>query len=166
MAALADRYLDEIQVSVHKAMDVEGLTALEMLSKLSPSDVVISDRSKEVMNLFHTERNQAFHLAMEARAQRFIVPALEKVVAKGCEEGIFHTDYPHETAVVLVAMFTALKRSEKLENDPQHWNRFSTVSREILERVLGAKPGTFSEFLMNLPPRGRMSKQPQLIETV
>jgi AcrR family transcriptional regulator len=159
LAALAERYLDEIQSSINKAMDEEGLTALQMLQKLSPSEVVISDRSKEIMKLFHNERNQAFHLAMEARAQKFMVPALERVVAKGCEEGIFHTDYQHETAVALVAMFNALKRSAKMENDPRQWNRFSAVSREIMERVLDAEPGTFSEFLTDLPPKNGCQSQ-------
>jgi AcrR family transcriptional regulator len=155
LAALAERYLDQIQASINEAMDQEGLTALQMLGKLSPSEVVINNRSKEVIKLFHTERNQAFHLAMEVRAQKFMVPALEKVVVKGCEEGIFHTDYPHEAAVALVAMFNALKHSAKLENDPRQWNRFSAVSREIMERVLDAEPGTLSDFLMNMPPEGK-----------
>ena len=121
--------------------------------------MVISGRSREVMKLFHHERNQAFHLMMEERAQKILVPALERIVSKGCEEGIFHTEYPHETSVAMVAMFTALKRSVMVEDDPQRWNRFLAVSRELLERLLDARPGTFSEFLMNLPPKGECPKK-------
>jgi AcrR family transcriptional regulator len=155
LAALVERYLDEIAASITAAMNEEGLSALQMMRKLSPSEVVISDRSREMMKLFHHERNQSFHLAMEQQAQKYMVPALERVIVKGCQEGIFHTDFPHENAIVLVAMMTALKRSAKSGEDPQCWNRLPAVIQEMSERILDAKPGTFSEIMMNMPAERR-----------
>ena len=148
---IAERLLDEIGSSIASAMEKKGLTAMERFRELTPSNVDISDRSKMIVALFHKERNQAFHHLMEEKASRIMVPAVERIIKQGVEEGIFHTDYPRETAIALVTTLGSLKKSIPSVSTPEESARINTIMQELSERMLNAKPGTFDGFLRSPP---------------
>lgn len=96
----------------------------------------INDRSKMVIALFHNERNQAFHHLMEERAGEFLVPAVERIVRQGIEEGIFNINYPTETTVAWVTMMRGLRKSMPLEVCPGEISCMTAAVQEISERLL------------------------------
>lgn len=143
LAAISERLIDEIQSSIVAAMERKGLTAIERFGELMPSNTDISSRSKMLIAYFHKERNQAFHHLMEKRGREFMVPAVEQIIRQGNEEGIFDVKYPKETAVAIVAMVAALKEKRSSAPSAEHMVRVAEVAQQLIERVLGAKPGTF-----------------------
>ncbi len=154
---IAERLLDEIGSSIASAMEKKGLTAMERFKELTPSNVDISDRSKMIVALFHKERNQAFHHLMEEKAGKKMIPAVERIIIQGVEEGIFHTDHPTETAIALVTAMGSLNKSIPSEATPEQTARIATIMQELSERMLDAEPGTLDGFLGN-PPTGAAGK--------
>ncbi len=144
-------------------MEKKGITALERLRELIPSNAEISDRSKMVIALFHKERNQAFYHLMEERACEYFVPAVESIVEQGIKEGTFHTDYPTETAIAWVAMVRGLRKGMPPESSPEEISRMAAASQELSERMLGAEPGTLDGILVN-PLLGTRRKDRHIIE--
>ncbi|HUT28046.1 MAG TPA: TetR/AcrR family transcriptional regulator [Methanomassiliicoccales archaeon] len=151
---IAERLLDEIDSSIASAMEKKGLTAKERFRALTPSNVDISDRSKMIVALFHKERNQAFHHLMEEKASRIMVPAVQRIIEQGVEEGMFHTDHPRESAMALVAMLSSLKKSIPSVSTPEQNAHIAIIMQELSERVLDAEPGTL-DGLLGSPPSGK-----------
>jgi AcrR family transcriptional regulator len=152
LVAITGRILDEVQSTISSAMERKDATAMEHFKALIPSNLCINARSKLLIAYFRQERNQAFHHLMEERATAFLVPAIERIIRQGIEEDVFHTDYPHEAAIALMAVLQSL-RGAVPGPDRKDWStRLTTISQEMAERILDAKPGTFSVLSDSLPP--------------
>ncbi len=147
LTAIVERLLDEIKSSIESAMEKKGLTAIERFKELTPSNSGISDRSKMIVSLFHKERNQAFHHLVEERASEFLIPAVERIIRQGVDEGIFQTEYPRETAIALMTMLGSLGKSATNALGPEQLLRMNAARQDLAERMLGAKPGTLRELL-------------------
>jgi AcrR family transcriptional regulator len=147
LTAIVERLLDEIRSSIESAMEKKGMTAIERFNELTPSNSGISDRSKMIVSLFHKERNQAFHHLVEERASEFLIPAVERIIRQGVDEGIFNTEYPRETAIAWMTVLGSLGKSAPNEPSPQQLLQMNAARQELSERMLGAKPGTLDELL-------------------
>jgi AcrR family transcriptional regulator len=147
LAAIVDRILAEMEQIVVEAINRKGLTAMERLSAMSPPSDVIKARGGKLMQYFHEERNQALHLQFQARTMRFLVPALESIIRQGVLEGVFNTPYPRETATALFALKSVIDHSEKGTDYCEDKEHNVKVVSFLGERLLGAKEGTFLEFL-------------------
>lgn len=154
LAAISERLVDEIQSSIAAAMERKGLTAVQRLGELMPSNTDISSRSRMLIAYFHKERNQAFHHLMEKRGREFMVPAMELIIRQGNEEEVFDTKYPHETAMAIVAMFGAFKDYRPSAPSTEQLIRIADFAQQLMERVLGAKPGTLGMLKERLAPTG------------
>jgi AcrR family transcriptional regulator len=152
LVAITGRILDEVQSTISSAMERKEATAMENFRALIPSNLCINARSKMLMTYFRQERNQAFHHLMEERAGQFLVPAIEKIVRQGIEEGVFHTDYPHEAAIALMAVLHSLRQDVSGPDTRERATWLTSVSQEIAERILAANPGTFRVLSDSLPP--------------
>lgn len=152
LTVITERLLDEIKSSIVSATDKKGLTTMERFRELTPLNADISDRSKMIVALFHKERNQTFHHLMEEKANEFLIPVVERIINQGIEEGIFHTDYPREAAIALVATVGSLGKRIHLESSPEQMVRTAKAMQELFERILGAKNGTFGELFRGTLP--------------
>ncbi len=147
LAAIVDRILVEMEHIVVEAVNRKGLTAMERLDAMAPPSDVIKARGGKLMQYFHEERNQALHLQFQARTMKFLVPALESIIRQGVEEGVFNTPYPRETAIALFALKSVVDHSEKGTDYCEDKEHNVKVVSFLGERLLGAKEGTFLEFL-------------------
>lgn len=147
LAAIVDRILLEMEQIVGEAVNRKGLTAMERLNAMTPPTDVIKARGGKLMQYFHEERNQALHLQFQARTMKFLVPALESIIRQGVGEGIFNTPYPRETATALFALKSVIDHSEKGADYGEDKEHTLKVVSFLGERLLGAKEGTFFEFL-------------------
>lgn len=154
LGAISERLVDEILSSISAAMERKGLTAIERFRELLPANSDISSRSRMLIAYFHKERNQAFHHLMEKRSREFMVPAVEQLIRQGNEEGVFNAKHPRETAVALEAMVTAVVETFRDDPGPERAVRKAEVVQDLMERVLGAKPGTLDLIKENLAPAG------------
>jgi hypothetical protein len=121
---------------------------------MSLSYDVVRVRSGKLMQFFHEERNQALHLQLEVRTMKFLVPAMEAIIRQGVEEGIFNTPFPRETAVSLFAIKGVIAHANAGTDYCEDHERSIQIIAFLSERLLGAKEGTFLEFLRELKRHG------------
>lgn len=150
LAAIVDRILDEMEKVVIEATRKEGLTAMQRLREMSTSSEAIRLRSGKLMNYFREERNQALHLLLEVRAMRFLVPAMEAIIRQGVEEGVFNTPYPRESAIALFGIEGVMDHTKTGTDYCEDTENTIKIIAFFSERLLGAKEGTFFEFLKEL----------------
>ena len=150
LAAIVDRILDEMEQIVIEATNKEGLTAMQRLQEMSTSSDAIRARSGGLMNLFHEERNQALHLQLEVRTMKFLVPAMEAIVTQGVQEGVFRTPYPKETALALFGIKAVIHHTNDGTDYCEDGEKTIQIIAFLSERLLGAKEGTFLEFLREI----------------
>jgi AcrR family transcriptional regulator len=151
LAIIAHRLLDEIESSIVAAMDKKGLTAVERFQELFNFSADITERSKLMATYFHSEMNQTQHQAMEEKSKAYMLPIIVQLIEQGIGEGTFHTDYPKETAIALIASSVGIKHSLEPSMSPEEMVRTTRATQSVIERLLGAKPGTFAFFLEKLP---------------
>jgi AcrR family transcriptional regulator len=150
LAAIVDRILDEVEQIVVQATKREGLTAMQRLQEMSLSHDVVRVRSGKLMQYFHEERNQALHLQLEVRTMKFLIPAMEAIIRQGVEEGVFDTPFPQETAVALFGIKGVIAHADSGTDYCMDGERSIQIIAFLSERLLGAKEGTFLEFLREL----------------
>ncbi len=150
LAAIVDRILNEIETVVIRAMEKEGLTAMQRIHEMSTSSDLIRARSGKLMRYFHEERNQALHLQLEVRTMKFLVPAMEAVIKQGVQEGVFNTPYPRETAIALFGIKGVSDHTNAGTDYHEDEERNVRIISFLSERLLGAKEGTFLEFFTEI----------------
>ena len=143
--AIVDNFHEEIKTFVREVMSREGLTAMERFRALAESDDFVRSRSVMLEGFFHQERNRALHYSVEEHAREFMVPMFEQIITQGVEEGTFDTPYPHETALALIGSFSLMKQDLHLKRDPETSLQTFRALQYIMERILGAKKGSFQE---------------------
>ncbi len=150
LANIVDRIQDDLEKVVFDAANKEGLTAMQRLQEMSNSFDLIRARSDKLMTYFHKERNQALHLQLEIRTMKFLIPAVEGIIKQGVAEGIFNTPYPRETAIALFGMKGIIDHTSTGTDYHEDDERMILVMAFLSERLLGAKEGTFLEFLRDM----------------
>jgi AcrR family transcriptional regulator len=150
LAAIVDRIQDDLEKVVFEATNKEGLTAMQRLQEMSNSSDLIRVRSGKLMKYFHKERNQALHLQLEIRTMKFLIPAVEAIIKQGVSEGVFNTPYPRETAIALFGMKGVIDHTNTGTDYHEDDERMVLVMAFLSERLLGAKEGTFLEFLKDM----------------
>lgn len=153
---MIQRMLDEVEVETKKVAEQEGLDAIEKLRALFAVRRPVGAKSAKMVSYFHEERNRHLHASIEGRVTKFFVPIMEQVIRQGIDEGIFDTKHPREAAVVFLSSASALSHMPRNE-----WDDKSSAERVLMfeyfaERILGAKPGTFSFFRDYVPRSGNL----------
>ena len=68
------------------------------------------------------------------------------MINQGVKEGVFNTNYPEEAACAILGLNDTLIGKEKIiKNRIKKWQEQAAVFFDFLERILGAKTGTFSK---------------------
>jgi len=154
LGAIVDKILDEMEQIVLQATNKEGLTAMQRLQEMSTSSDTIRARGGRLMKFFHEERNQALHLQLEVRTMKFLVPAMEAIIKQGVREGVFNTPYPKETALALFGIKGVIHHTNAGTDYCEDGERTIQIIAFLSERLLGAKEGTFLEFLREIKRHG------------
>ncbi len=145
---IAKRVVDQLNLSLGGIMDNPDLEAMDKMMAITKFFQDIGKDWGKLMEFIHEDRNAHLHMKMEKAVYPVIIPPYTKIIEQGCSEGIFHVKYPEETAISMLAASNALTGGQhshdgKLNLDPQ---RIIAIF-DIEERLLGAKEGTFGEYL-------------------
>jgi AcrR family transcriptional regulator len=122
--------------------------ALEMFQQLIAAGN-IADENAEIMEQLHNPRNAGMHAAMMAIAVKFSAPLYAKVVEQGCREGIFKTTNPLETSEFILTSIQFLMDTGIYQWSEDDLMRRAIALPEMIEKMLGAKPGSF-QFLLQM----------------
>jgi AcrR family transcriptional regulator len=95
-------------------------------------------------NVLHESGNAKLHQKVLSETVVRLSPVLRALVEEGIQQGVFSTPYPKESAELLLTSGLVI-----FDDDFFQWTETETASHisaflEAMERILGAKPGSFS----------------------
>jgi len=146
--AVINQMGDEMVERMQFALDNGKGNALEMFQQLMAAGN-IAEENAEIMEQLHNPRNAGMHAAMMAVAIKRSAPLYAKVIEQGCAEGIFNTSTPLETSEFILTSIQFL-----MDTGIYQWTNEDMIRRGLalpgmIEKMLGAKPGTF-QFLCQM----------------
>lgn len=145
--ALVDQILGEdLQRRLDELVEREDVDAVGKIAQLTSQLTNQAYRSSEFVGFLHEERNAHLHLKIEQKKAPLLIPPLTRIIEQGVAEGVFNTPYPTEAAAALLGAGEALNR---MSAGAENWERVIEISLDLAERILGARPGTFSARLLS-----------------
>jgi AcrR family transcriptional regulator len=105
-----------------------------------------------VARVMYNDANLVWRTKFTALAMERAAPAFGKVIAQGVDEGVFATDYPDESAALVLAMLQAAngKVAELLLFPDEHDDaeeiakRYLDALHDGIQRTLAAEPGSLT----------------------
>lgn len=101
------------------------------------------DKRKNIIVYFHLQDNLLLHMKMMMTAVKTISPILTKLLEEGVANGSIRTDYPKESAEMIVAMLTFLLDKSFFPSDNEGIYRKLKLYAGVLETCLQAERGSF-----------------------
>jgi AcrR family transcriptional regulator len=135
---MVDARLIEIEV---KLKDIEG-NALQRIEKL----VELGNMSKdhpELLDQLHRPTNAGMHIRILVETLIKLAPIYEKLIQQGCDEGIFHTDYPRECAELILSAVQFLTDTGIYPWANEDLKRRGKAFPNLIEQQLKAASGSF-----------------------
>lgn len=139
---MVDAQLAEIQA---KLKEFKG-NALEKIEKL----IEFSNMTKEepeLLDHLHRPTHAGMHIRILAETLIKLTPLYEKLIQQGCDEGIFHTEYPRECAELLLSGMQFLTDTGIYPWTTEDLKRRARAFPTLIERQLKAAPGSFKFFI-------------------
>ena len=143
---LLNRYLKNVKKIADEIVLKEELNAPDKIILLFKQISRYSESRKNIFDYLHEESNAQLHLKYEKKSFPLLIPSFVKMIKQGVKEGVFNTNYPEEAAVAILGLNDTLIGKKKIIKDRiKKWQEQATVFFDFLERILGAKTGTFSK---------------------
>ena len=122
-------------LSVHEKIFL--LFSAVSMKRLSGGDLMIDYLNQPQNALFHEKSNRAF-------IQK-ISPILGDIISEGVKEGIFDNAFPYESAELILAMIKGFMDVLYENTDANDLERRMESLLYNMERMLGAKEGSFAK---------------------
>jgi len=120
--------------------DAEGDALARMAVLFSPEHR--SEDEERATESLHKPGNVKLHTRLLAVLVLRLAPVVADLVAQGREEGIFHTEHPLEVAELLLAGVQFLTDDGFYPWDDEALKRRAGAIPAMVERLLGAAPGS------------------------
>ena len=101
-----------------------------------------SEGEESTIQSLHKSGNVKLHTRLLAVLVLRLAPVVADLVAQGCEEGIFQTEHPLEVAELLLAGIQFLTDDGFYPWDDEVLLRRAQSIPSMVERLLGAEPGS------------------------
>jgi AcrR family transcriptional regulator len=148
--AIVEKMLKEIWTKVDLILANDDLNAVGKVFGFFGVFKEVSMGREKLVEDIHKEENAHIHLKLEKKMYPVIIPKFEKIIHQGIEEGVFNTKYPHEFATVLMTSIGSLtpvqEHTHNIKQGAPDIERLQMFF-DLMERVLGAKPGTFLKYM-------------------
>lgn len=136
---MVDEYVSELSAVL---AGVKG-SALERMQALILASNVASEQG-EMLERLHRAGNIGLHARLLALTLTKMAPLYAEVIRQGCEEGVFKTEHPLETAEVLLAGIQLVTDVGFYPWSKEDLIRRSNAIPAIAEMQLGAPKGSFN----------------------
>jgi AcrR family transcriptional regulator len=120
--------------------DAEGDALARLTVLFSPA--LRSDGETSTIQSLHKPGNVKLHTRLLAVLVLRLAPLVADLVAQGCEEGVFQTGHPLEVAELLLAGIQFLTDDGFYPWDGAALQRRAGAIPSMVERLLGAEPGS------------------------
>lgn len=135
---MADDYTDMMQAILD---NTEG-TALERITALITTGNVAEEK-EQFLEQLHRPGNIGMHTRLLAATLIKLAPLYASVIQQGCDEGVFQTDHPLESAELLLAGIQFLSDTGVYPWSQADLMRRAAAFPALLETQLNAPPGSF-----------------------
>lgn len=147
LEAIADRFVDDLNDILEVLVDSESMSAIEKLLALLGQINEYSRSREGMVLLLHEERNVLLHHKLEERTTEAYMPLIRAIIVQGMQEGSFDVKYPDEAAFALIAIMGSFSHEAGVRAHRLTSRRAIAAFLDTTERILGARPGIFTEFL-------------------
>jgi AcrR family transcriptional regulator len=135
---MVDARLNEIEV---KLKDVKG-NALQKIEKLVELGKMAKEHP-ELLDQLHRPTNAGMHIRILVETLIRLAPIYEKLIQQGCDEGIFHTEYPRESAELILSAVQFLTDTGIYPWANEDLRRRGRAFPNLIAQQLKAAPGSF-----------------------
>ncbi len=144
LEAVVNHTLDQIVDMVEQVANDASLDALTKMQLLLSDSHIGNEDTEELVEHLHLPANRALHEATNIQTVLKLSPLFAKVVEQGNREKVFNARYPLETMQFLLTGGQFLLDGRLFDFSEQEIRTRRLVLQEIVEKALGAEPGTFN----------------------
>lgn len=153
LEAVVDDIVDESVKQMQKVIDQASGNALDKIRALAAAGNMAED-NQEILDHLHRPGNLGMHTRLLAAALLKQAPLYARLFQQGCEEGLFRTDTPLETAEFVLTAVQFLT-----DQGIHPWTQETLLRRakalpSLIERQLNAPPGSFQFLFPQMPENG------------
>lgn len=153
LGAVVDRALDRIVAMARQVADEPTLSALAKMKLLLSDSHIGDDDTRELAEMLHLPENRELHEVTNIQTVIRLSPVFAQIVEQGNREGVFSASRPLETIQFLLTGAQFLLDGGLFSFSAQETRIRREVAQEIIEKSLGADPGSF-DFMNPLFEKG------------
>ena len=144
--ALVER---RIRIGLEKAEEVIGSPHPPVQKLLA---VIMAQKPRNPLEedlnaVLHEKDNAKMHQKALTRCILRLGPCLARVIGEGNKTGVFDTPFPLESAEILLAAAMVIFDDDYFQWTSEEGAAKTAAFLTVMERTLGAKAGTFAEFI-------------------
>ena len=147
--ALIERISNRLIAEAGRVAANKEVSVIERIVQSVMSLNVESSIAIEVMEQVHKPQNALMHQKMQGHLLDGIVPIIATLIKEGIEEGVFATEYPVQTAEMLMVYSISAFDESNIHTSAQLQERVKAFIYNT-EKLVGAKPGSMAEPMMRI----------------
>ena len=143
LQAIVDKTLGNIVELAETVAENAALSAMQKMEALLGNSHIGDDDSLEVAEMLHLPENRELHELTNIQTVLQLSPILARIVEEGINEGVFDVEKPLETIQFLFTGAQFLTDGGLFGFSEAELRSRRMVMQTIIEKALGAKPGSF-----------------------
>lgn len=146
MDALIKRTTDEIVIRAQNLAKDKKIPIIErILGVVTTLNISDEEEGKVMIEEIHKPQNALMHQKMQKAIRTGITPIMAGMVAEGVEDKLFETPFPYESMEMVMIYAITVFDDEESALSAQEYMTCIQAFIFNMERLLGAKPGSFME---------------------
>ncbi len=142
--ALVHDMVDQLCGEYQKIADNPTYSVMDKVRQMLRGQNQLPEKESELMDGLHRPENRELHERINIAIIRKISPIFAEVIEQGNRESVFHVKNALETIQFLLAGSQFLLESGLFQWSQEEQLKRTETMQTIIERSLGAEPGSFS----------------------
>jgi AcrR family transcriptional regulator len=144
LEAIVEYQLNQLVQMVEQIANDASMDALTKMQLLLSDSHIGDEDTGEIVEQLHLPANRELHEVTNIQSVLKLSPIFAKIVEQGNREKVFNTRYPLETMQFLLTGGQFLLDGGLFDFGEQEIIDRRLAMQEIVEKALGAEPGTFN----------------------
>ena len=153
LSAIAGHTLAQVEAMVEQVANDPSLDALGKMKLLLSDSHIGDEKSLETAEMLHLPENRELHELTNIQSVLRLSPHFAKIVEQGNRESVFCAERPIETIQFLFTGTQFLLDGGLFHFTEEEVSSRRRVAQSIIEKALGAAPGSFG-FMNPEPTKG------------
>ena len=153
LSAITDRWIEEIRAEIEDIASGDDSDAIDKILGVFGFFSSLGRSRQRLVEYVHEERNAHLHIKFEKRVPQIIIPPFSRMIEEGVDDGFFDVRYPELAALSIMETAGAISHiheTYRLEDKTEKMNEITDATFDFIERILGAEPGIFMEYVSKM----------------